>query len=373
MVTLSVIKADVGGYPGHSGMHPNLIKIAQAELEKAKKENLLKDFRVLHCGDDLQLIMLHDKGEDNEKIHELAWNTFMKGTEEAKKLQLYGAGQDMLVEAFSGNVRGSGPGAAEMEFKVRKSDPTIVFMSDKTAPNAFNLPVFRMFADPFCTAGLVIDPNVHSGFAFEIHDVIEGERITLKAPEEIYDILSLIGLASRYVIKRVTRNSDGEIAAVVSTEKLSYIAGTYKGKDDSVAIVRTQSGFPALGEALEPFAFPHLVEGWMRGSHFGPLMPSSFEESTPTRFDGPPRIIAAGFQITENFLVGPADLFKDPGFDLARQKANEIAEYMRRHGPFQPHLTYEQALEYTTLPQIKEKMKSRFEKLPEQEKKGYKH
>jgi fructose 1,6-bisphosphate aldolase/phosphatase len=372
MVTLSLIKADIGGFPGHSGMHPNLMEIAKNELNSAKASGLLKDFRVMNCGDDLQLIMLHAKGEDNEEIHKLAWDTFMKGTQEAKRLRLYGAGQDLLTDAFSGNVRGSGPGAAEMEFEVRESEPIVCFMSDKTAPNAFNLPIFRMFADPFCTSGLVIDPSVHEGFSFEVHDVIEGEKITLSCPNEIYDLLSLIGLASRYVIKRVTRNTDGEIAGVVSTEKLSYIAGSYKGKDDSVAIVRTQSGFPALGETLEPFAHPHLVEGWMRGSHFGPLMPTSFEQSTPVRFDGPPRIIAAGFQLTEEFLVGPADLFKDPSFHNSRKKALDIADYMRRHGPFQPHLTYEDALEYTQLPEIKKRLKERFQKLDDQDSKGYK-
>jgi len=35
---------------------------------------------------------------------------------------------------------------------------------DKTEPGAFNLPIFKMFADPFNTAGLVIDPTMHSGF-----------------------------------------------------------------------------------------------------------------------------------------------------------------------------------------------------------------
>jgi len=41
---------------------------------------------------------------------------------------------------------------------------------------------------------------------------------------------------------------------VVSTEKLFQTAGTYVGKDDPVALVRCQSGLPALGEVLEPFA-----------------------------------------------------------------------------------------------------------------------
>ena len=34
----------------------------------------------------------------------------------AKSLKLYGAGQDMLADAFSGNVKGMGPGVAGMEY-----------------------------------------------------------------------------------------------------------------------------------------------------------------------------------------------------------------------------------------------------------------
>ena len=45
-----------------------------------------------------------------ENIHRLAWDTFCAGTEVAKELKLYGAGQDLLSDAFSGNIRGMGPG-----------------------------------------------------------------------------------------------------------------------------------------------------------------------------------------------------------------------------------------------------------------------
>ena len=65
-------------------------------------------------------------------------------------------------------------------------------------------------------------------------------------------------------------------------------AGRYVGKDDPVCIVRCQSGLPAVGEVLEPFANPHLVSGWMRGSHTGPLMPVAMKDASPSRFDGPP-------------------------------------------------------------------------------------
>ena len=56
-----------------------------------------------------------------------------------------------------------------------------------------------------------------------------------------------------------------------------------------MALVRSQSGLPALGEVLEPLALGHLVSGWMRGSHNGPIMPCSFDTAHPTRLDGPPR------------------------------------------------------------------------------------
>jgi len=164
------------------------------------------------------------------------------------------------------------------------------------------------------------------------------------------------------VIKRVY-TKDGKIAAVTSTESLNLIAGRYVGKDDPVMIVRAQHEFPALGEILEPFAFPFLVKGWMRGSHHGPLMPTSFKDAKPTRFDGPPRVMAAGFQISNGNLVGPEDLFDDPAFDRARKYANAVADYMRALGPFEPHRLSPEEMEYTTLPQVLEKLKERFEPL----------
>jgi len=364
-ITVSVIKADIGSLAGHHITHPDTLAAASRVLAEAKTKGLLIDFYVTHVGDDLELIMTHKKGVDHPDIHGLAWNAFKEAAKVAKELKLYAAGQDLLSEAFSGNVRGMGPGVAEMEFEERPAEPIIVFMADKTEPGAFNLPLFRVFADPFNTAGLVIDPKMHDGFKFEILDVYEGKAVTLNAPEELYDILALIGTPGRYIIKRVYRKRDNLIAAVVSSERLNLIAGRYVGKDDPVAIVRAQHGLPAVGEVLEAFAFPHLVAGWMRGSHFGPLMPVSQKDAKCTRFDGPPRIVALGFQLCKGKLIGPADLFDDPAYDYTRRKAMEIAEYIRRHGPFMPHRLGPEEMEYTTLPQVLEKLKDRFVKVEE--------
>jgi fructose 1,6-bisphosphate aldolase/phosphatase len=128
-VTVSVIKADVGSYPGHGMVHPKQMEVARESLDKARRGGLIVDSFVTHAGDDLELIMTHHRGENDSKVHELAWTTFEEVTEKVSKpLKLYGAGQDLLAEAFSGNVKGMGPGVAEMEFEERRSDPLLVFM-----------------------------------------------------------------------------------------------------------------------------------------------------------------------------------------------------------------------------------------------------
>jgi fructose 1,6-bisphosphate aldolase/phosphatase len=362
-ITLSVIKADIGGYVGHSESHPDILALACDKLEKAKADGLLVDFHVTKCGDDAQLIMTHQHGVNDEKIHKLAWDTFINGTALASKLKLYGAGQDLLSDAFSGNIKGMGPGVAEMEIEERTSEPVIIFMADKTSAGAWNLPLYKMFADPFNTIGLVIAPNMHDGFSFEVHDVKEHTKVTFNTPEDIYDMLVLIGAPSRYAVKAVYNKKTGEIAAVSSTQRLSLMAGRYVGKDDPVCVVRAQGSFPAVGEVLEPFTHPALVEGWMRGSHHGPLMPVAVKDSTPSRFDGPPRVIALGFQLAQGNLVGPRDMFADIGFDEARRQANLAADYMRRHGPFEPHRLPLEEMEYTTMPQVMEKIRGRFQPL----------
>jgi fructose 1,6-bisphosphate aldolase/phosphatase len=89
-------------------------------------------------------------------------------------------------------------------------------------------------------------------------------------------------------------------------------------------------------------------------------MPVSIPDSIPTRFDGPPRVVAAGFQLSEGKLVGPRDMFADISFDNARRQAKDVADYMRAHGPFEPHRLPLEEMEYTTMPQVVKKLEGRF-------------
>ena len=201
-ITVSLIKADVGGFPGHSAVHPDVKRGANKELKQANLGGLFVDDHLRHAGDDLQLLMGHHKGVDSDKINGLAWNTFEAATEVAKELKLHGAGQDLLVDAFSGNIRVMGPGIAELEFQERGSEPLVAFMMDKTELGAFNYPIYKIFVDLFNTVGLVVDPTMHDGYIFEVWD-IKKKRVFLRTPEELYSLLALIGAKSEYVIKRV--------------------------------------------------------------------------------------------------------------------------------------------------------------------------
>lgn len=372
--TISLIKCDVGSLAGHHVVPRPLFKIAEKKLKEAAEKGLINNFYVFNAGDDLELLMLHEKGEQNHMIHELAWNTFREAADKALELKLYGAGQDLLKEAFSGNVCGMGPGVAEMEIEERGSDPIVVFAADKTSAGSFNYPLFRMFADPMNTAGLVIDPHMLCGFKFEVVDTLENKAITLKCPEEMYELLALIGTVGRYAISHIRRADDDLICAASSVSKLSLIAGKYVGKDDPVMITRAQHGLPAVGEILAPFMHTYFVQGWMRGSHWGPIMPVGLKDSKCTAFDGPPRIVALGFQVANGKISSDdegnpmiADLFDDPAFALARHEAVRDGNTLRRMGEFEPARLGPEEMEYTTIKQVLEKLGKRFVPVQEQE------
>ena len=343
-------------------------------MQNAAEKGIINSYYVFNAGDDLELLMVHEKGEYNQLIHELAWNTFKEAADKALALKLYGAGQDLLKTAFSGTVCGMGPGVAEMEIEERGADPIVVFAADKTSAGSFNYPLFRMFADPMNTAGLVIDPHMLCGFKFEVVDTIENKAITLKCPEEMYELLALIGTVGRYAISRIRRADDDLICASSSVSRLSLIAGKYVGKDDPVMITRAQHGLPAVGEILAPFMHTYFVMGWMRGSHWGPIMPVGLKASKCTAFDGPPRIVALGLQVSNGAIASDdegkpmiADLFDDPAFALARHEAVRDGATLRRMGEFEPARLSPEEMEYTTIHQVLEKLEKRFAPVAVQE------
>lgn len=360
-MTLSVIKADVGSIGGHLAPSAKLVETVRAKVGSAVG-GLLVDAFVSSTGDDVALLMTHRRGPNDKDVHKLAWDCFLAGTQVAKQQGLYGAGQDLLKEAFSGNVRGMGPASAEMEIDERPNEPFLFFAADKTDPGAFNLPLYLAFADPMNTPGLLLSPKMGKGFKFVIMDVnhTAGDRvIELNAPEELYEIAALLRDPERFVVESVWSRATNEQAVTVATSRLHNIAGTYTGKDDPVMLVRAQMNFPATGEILEPFAIGHFVAGAMRGSHQMPLMPVC--QGSPTSyFDGPPLVTCAAFAVHEGKLTEPVDTFAHPFWDSVRDRVAAKSMEMRRQGFFGAAMLPMSELEYTGITDKLARLEKRF-------------
>src|SRR3989449_3776286 len=230
--------------------------------------------------------MTHTRGKDSPDIHQLAWDAFNKATVKAKAQGLYGAGQDLLKDAFSGNVRGLGPGSAEIELDERPSEALMVLLGDKCGPGAFNLPLYLAFTDPMYSPGLMLSEGLHDGFTLHIMDMdhTEGDRvIVLNAPERLYDIAALLRDTNRYAIEAIwSRKFPDEQAVAVGTTRLRNIAGRYVGKDDPPAAGRGEKIFPATEEFGPAFAGGALAGGGTRARPNPPLMPGPVHRPAAT-------------------------------------------------------------------------------------------
>ena len=360
-ITLSVIKADIGSIGGHICPSRQLLESVRSHIER-NAGDLIIDHYLSFTGDDIAILMTHTHGPGHDEIHRLAWDAFLAGTETARAQGLYGAGQDLLKESFSGNVKGMGPAVAELEFEERPNEPFLFFAADKTDPGAYNLPVYLAFADPMNTPGLILAPGMSKGFRFVIMDVshTEGDRIIeLNTPEDLYDLAALLRDPERYVIESVWSRDSGDQAVAASTSRLHNIAGKYTGKDDPVMLVRVQKMFPATGEILAPYSIGHFVAGGMRGSHQVPLMPVGLNSGI-SYFDGPPVVSCAAFAMHEGRLTEAVDAFAHPFWDRVRDRVADKAMELRRQGFVGAAMLPMSELEYTGIMEKLEALQPRF-------------
>ena len=341
-ITVSVIKADVGGIGGHTRPSDNLIQAVRDTVNASA--DLLIDHYIGYCGDDVHIVMSHTHGVDNEKIHKLAWDAFEAGTAVAKKEGLYGAGQDLLKDSFSGNVKGMGPGVAELEFEERANEAFTVFAADKTEPGCFNYPMYRLFVDALSNTGLIVNKSLAKGVDFHIMDVEEATIAKLSLWQDKPVLEAALMYPGRYVISSIT-TKDGEPIMDASTDRLHNIAGTYVGKDDPVCIVRTQKMFPATEEAGSVFNNPHYVAGNTRGSHNMPLMPVKLNSAATINFCIP-IVQSLVFSMHDGKFTGPFDGFSTPDWDYVREIATKKALAMRSQGFIHPATLVPDELEY---------------------------
>lgn len=344
-ITMTAIKADVGSIGGHTRPSDRMLKEVGSVIdERGISSGLLIDRYIGYTGDDIHILMTHTRGVGNESVHKLAFDAFMQGTETARAEGMYGAGQDLLKTAFSGNVRGMGPAVAEMEIEERPAEAVALITADKTEPGAFNHPFYRLFCDPAANTGLLLNPSLTRGVEFRIMDVETGKTASLHTPEEIFVIAAALMYPGRYVVESV-RTKDGQPIVSATTDRLHNIAGTYVGKDDPAALMRMQKDFPATEEACAMFKYCHFVAGNTRGSHHMPLMPVKRNTSASANYCIP--IVSVSlFSMKGGKLGQSVDAFETSDWDYFRRLAVEKSEMMRAQGFIHPATLIPDELEY---------------------------
>ncbi|HYZ91800.1 MAG TPA: fructose 1,6-bisphosphatase [Actinomycetota bacterium] len=289
---MSAYRACVGGYVGGGHVHPALLDAARERLAAAKESGAVADGYVARCGDDIDLMLLHDGRSCDARS--IARDVFGAAASAGSRLRQHG----------NGGVEIDG---VELSLAPRPSEPVLFFFSNRSVRGAWSLLAYRMLADPFVTPGLVGDAAMREGFRFTVRDP-DG---SYDLPADLYRFLAAVGRGARTVEVR-SRTTD-EIAAVVS------------GGTDPVLVVRCESPFPGVEDALEAFS----VEGSSMG-----LAPVSANADSTTR--SIPRAIGLGFQVTPERLVGPRDLLGDAAFEEQRREAVAAARRTRNGAAIQP-------------------------------------
>ncbi len=388
---IKATKADVGGVGGHvvaAEEVKGIITKFVLENNSYGGEPIFSSLMVTHTGDDVAVTGIMSEKTPMEVVDGLMWDALKLGADKAAELGLYGPGQDLVADAFTGNLRGAGPATVVLPLPVRPdnaSQTVLLSFADKTEPMAFNYYATGAYLLPRFNSGLVIaSSKMKRGYVFEIVDLdtkaqaVEGgvhprdqkamdgkmeelskgmreKVITLRAPEEIYDIEGLCR-SSRFVVARIwTRGQNGEkdqLGYVASAERLHNIKTkkgfTYGGKDDPVVVAFAQGDWPAPGEITSPWATCPMVAGDCRGSHNLHIIPVPINWQT-SYWSGP---IISCLTLAVNIHTGRIGAVSDQfalgtPWDWVRQRASELAiQFRTAHGIKQPATLHEDELEY---------------------------
>lgn len=384
-------KCDVGGVGGHVVAADEVKSvIAKFVLENNgyQGEPIFTSLIVTHTGDDVGVTGITSEKIDMSVIDELLWDALHEGSAKAAELGLYGPGQDLVADAFTGNLRGAGPATVVLPLPVRKdnaSQTVLLSFADKTEPMAFNYFATGAYMLPRFNTGLVIasskmkrgylmeivdldtkaqaieagahprDPKALDGKMEELAKGLQEKVITLRSPEDLYDIEGLCR-SSRFVIARIwSRDDKGErdqLGYVVSAERLHNIKTkkgfTYGGKDDPVLLALAQGDWPAPGEITSPWAACPMVAGDCRGSHNLHIIPMPLNSQT-SYWSGP---IISCVTLSVNSHTGRIGAISDQfalgtPWDEVRREASRLAiQFRAAHGIRQPATLHEDELEY---------------------------
>lgn len=384
--TISDIKADAGGKVGHTTPPTLFAGVAQASLEQAREGGIIRDFKVFPVGDDVHLLMVHQRGVDANEIHLLAFRTFwrMIWVTEIIGYKPYGLAQDLkigpatkgkhvddlaepndrflellskylpdpeksylekmraaqvkwkrgrgeveVIKPFAGNVTGQGPGFAELPIK--GTWKVGLLAADKAGPAAFNLPIFKAIEaalrqEKFCA-------RYGPSLALEIYDVHNHQRIFLDACAHRQDIALLLGATNLFNVKRIWSlpqviERRDEVPKFLQQILLAASTEKLALITGGEYVGKDDPVLLGIEELIDPiFEFMknsfYMTQGDERGSHYMMLIPKPLGEAVAT-------VRSRGLQVGLFINLTPLgiaelhDVYAGPSFLEARQRIEQI-------------------------------------------------
>jgi len=381
---VKLTKGDIGGIGGHveaSALVEATVLDYVLRHNRFNKGPIFESVIATHIGDDIAIT-----GVFNEKVIKksglvdgILWDAFNKGTDLATELGLYGPGQDLKVDSFTGNLHGSGLALIVLPLPYRedpsKASQTVVLgTADKTDPGTMNYITSGAYLnEEFNTGLLIANSAMRNGYLFEIVDVDTKEQameagvpvndkegldkkmselgktertVVLDGVKDCRELRTLLMSGSRYVIRRVfLKGKDdqiGETGVVVTAERLHNIRTkdgfVYGGKDDPGLLALAQGDWPAPGEITSPIARTPVVAGDCRGSHWLPIYPVPICEQT-SYWSGPIlSVITMSINLHTGRIGAISDQFaRGTPWDTYRQNAAGYMLWFRyAHGSKEP-------------------------------------
>ncbi len=311
--TLTAVHTPIGGSAADT---PEVTIAAREAARAALADGALTDSCVLVSDGALTVAALHEAGEGDTDVHRAVWNALDGAMAAARAVGAPGLGDGLTVDAFSGTLRGTGLSLAELVMTERPSGPLVLLLGAGTSVGAFNLPLARLFADPFSTPGLVHAPDLRRGFNFEVHDLQEPRKRMFAAPAEFHDLLRTLAETDRYLLQRVV-TAEGSVVAVASSARRADVLGSAATDDSPVAIIRTGGDAPGLEDLLGILRTPQVTR--LADGQLGVVTPRAFA------------LHVAGSRILE-----ATDLTAGADFEGTRRKVRNVAGLLRAQGPFSP-------------------------------------
>ena len=311
--TLTVAHTPIGGSAAGA------LEVATAVREAARAalaDAALTDSSVLVADGGLTVVALHEAGEGDTDVHRVVWNALDAAMSGARAIGAPGLGAGLTVDAFSGSLRGTGLSLAELVMTERPAGPLVVLVGEGASVGVFNLPLARLFADPFATPGLVHAPGLRRGFNFEVHDLDEPRKRMFAAPAELHELLGTLAEADRYLLQRVV-TAEGGVVAVASSAHRADVLGSAAREDAPIAIVRTGGDAPALEDLVGVLGTPQIA--WHGDGNLRPATHRAF-----------------ALHIAGSRLLEATDLTAGEEFQGARRTARNVTGLLAAQGPFAP-------------------------------------